>query len=70
MTELTPTERAVRVTLALALGRAVTPAEVARETNCDLSNAYRLLWRISRVAPLVESGGRWALGVNVEGPGE
>jgi len=57
----TPTERVVVLTLHLAQGHAVTTAEVARLlTMCD-SGAYRMLDRMSRVAPIVNEAGRWSL---------
>lgn len=61
--EVTPTERSAIVTLALAKGRELGPEDVAEMTECDLSTAYRVLERISRVIPIArdEGRGRWSL---------
>lgn len=61
LTEVTPTERAAIVTLALAEGQELEPEQVADMTECDLSTAYKVLKRISRVIPLAEYEGRWSL---------
>ena len=71
MNDVTPSERAAIVTLAMAQGRTLTPADVARMTECELRAGYKVLARLSRVLPLYEDAGRWglmSLGVNVEGP--
>lgn len=58
---VTPSERVAVVTLALAEGQSLEPEQVAEMTECDLSTAYKVLKRISRVIPLYEDAGRWAL---------
>jgi len=60
---VTPSERVAIVTLALAQGKELEPEQVAEMTECDLSTAYRVLQRISRVIPLYgdEATGRWSL---------
>lgn len=60
-TEVTPTERAAIITLALAEGKELEPEQIADMTECDLSTAYKVLKRISRVIPLAEFEGRWSL---------
>lgn len=61
LTEVTPSERIAIVTLALAEGQELEPEQVADMTECDLSTAYKVLKRISRVIPLAEYEGRWSL---------
>jgi len=58
---VTPSERVAIVTLELAQGKELDPEQVAKMTECDLSTAYRVLDRISRVIPLYEDEGRWSL---------
>lgn len=58
---MTPTERVAIVVRELAGGQPMTPRQVADATACDLRTAYRVLERISRVLPLYEDAGRWAL---------
>ncbi len=59
--DMTPTERVAIVVRDLAGGQQVTPRHVAELTACDLRTAYRVLERISRVLPLYEDAGQWAL---------
>ena len=59
--DVSPSERVAIVTLRLASGESLEPEQVADMTECDLSTAYRVLKRISRVIPLAEYGGRWSL---------
>jgi hypothetical protein len=61
LNDVSPSERVAIVTLELARGRELEPGQVADMTDCDLSTAYRVLERISRVIPLCEDGGRWSL---------
>lgn len=60
---VTPSERVAIVTLALAQGKELEPGQIAEMTECDLSTAYRVLERISRVIPLYgdEATGRWSM---------
>ena len=60
MSELTPQERAVIVTWALAKGRRLTTRQVADMTGLGMSAARELLGRISRVAPICQTGWLWA----------
>ena len=59
--DVTPTERAAIVTRELMSGRALTPHDVAKETECTLRGGYYVLERLSRVLPICEDEGRWAL---------
>lgn len=58
---VTPSERVAIVTYELARGKELEPVQIADMTECDLSTAYRVLERISRVIPLCEDEGRWSL---------
>ena len=59
--DVTPTERVAIVVRDLAHGQQLTPRQVSELTACDLRTAYRVLERISRVLPLYEDAGQWAL---------
>lgn len=59
--DISPSERTAIVTLALARGCELTPADVAELTDCELRSGYRVLERLSRIIPLREDGGRWSL---------
>lgn len=57
----TATERAAVIAAALAVGKALTIGEIMAATGLSRSGAYTLMYRISRVQPLVLSDGRWQL---------
>ncbi|MDI9549467.1 MAG: hypothetical protein QM346_17885 [Chloroflexota bacterium] len=57
--DITPTERAVKVTLALASGETLTQHDVARLTDCQPDSGYRILRRLSRIIPIYEDDDGW-----------
>lgn len=60
MDGMTPTERAFNLGLRMAEGERLTVTEVAGLYSMSYSGAYRLLSRVSAVAPLIrETGGIW-----------
>lgn len=61
MTDVTPTERVAIVVRELAAGQPLTTRQVAEATACDMSTAWRVLDRISRVLPVHEDDGCWML---------
>ena len=63
----TPTERAGTVGIALGRGQALTTGEIMHITGLTRAGAYNLMYRISRVQPLVLFDGRWQYLVSVSG---
>lgn len=59
MTPTTATERTAIVASRLAVGHTMTIGEVMTATGLTRSAAYNLMYRISRVQPLVLYEGRW-----------
>jgi hypothetical protein len=55
----TATERTAVVAAELGEGRELTTAEIMRIANLTRDGAYKLMYRISRVRPLVLDDGRW-----------
>ena len=67
MTPETPTERTAVVASRLAIGRTMTIGEIMGATGLTRAGAYNLMYRISRVQPLVLFDGRWQYLVSVSG---
>lgn len=61
LSELSHTQRAAAVTLELATGRPVRPADVALRYGITNSGAHRLLDRISGAIPIVKDEGVYRL---------
>ena len=57
----TPTERAAVIMARLGKGHAMTIGEIMSVACLSRSGAYTLMYRISRVQPLVLSDGKWQL---------
>lgn len=68
--DLTPTEKGAVVTREFMRGKVMTPQDVADLTECTLNHAYKILGQVSRVVPLYEDDGRWAMldyvGLNID----
>lgn len=67
MTPETPTERVAIIASHLAVGHAMTIGEIMAATGLTRGGAYNLMYRISRVQPLVLFEGRWQYLVRVSG---
>ena len=61
MTPETPTERTAIVVNHLSRGARLTPGDIQNLTGLTRSASYVLMYRISRVQPLVLSDGYWQL---------
>jgi len=59
--DMTSTERAVRIALALHAGKRMRVAEVADVAGVSRRHAYKLLNRISLIMPVANEGGYWFL---------
>lgn len=67
MTPETPTERTAIVMARLGRGDTLTPGEIMAATGLTRVGSYLLMYRISRVQPLVLADGRWQLLAAVNG---
>lgn len=63
----TPTERVAVVVRRLTLGQEMTIGDVMRLTGLSRGASYNLMYRVSRVTPLVLDAGRWGLLERVSG---
>ena len=61
MTPETPTERTAVVMARLVRGDTLTPGEIQSMTGLSRTGSYIIMYRISRVQPLVLYEGRWLL---------
>lgn len=59
--DLTPTERAFLIGVHMAAEHCITNAQLMRSFGLSASGAYRLMTRLSRIAPMVRDNGDWRL---------